>query len=560
MTPENKKLINIKLSGDRTITINAGTTLLELSKSLEKECRARILAARVDNSIKELTSELTEDCSVKFIDITDDDGIRIYRRSLHYVLIKAAHDLFPKRRVLINHSISKGMYIEIIGDKPLEEDEVKMLGKRMEELVAMKIPFEKRQIPLEEARNIFVKSGRLDRFHVIEYRAKPYVTVYRCGDLDDYFYGYMVPDTSYVDKFGLVYYTPGLILLFPEKSNPDVVPEFVEQKKLFSIFTEYKKWGHILEVDNIGALNDVINSGGIDDLMRVSEALHEKKIAQIADVILENCTRRRIVLIAGPSSSGKTTFAKRLSVQLRVNGLKPYTISVDDYFLDRDATPKDENGDFNYESLEALDLKLFNENLATLIEGEETELPIYNFMKGQRSPNGTRIKLNDDQVILIEGIHGLNDRLTSAIPPGRKLKIYISDLTSINIDDHNRISSTDTRLIRRIVRDSRFRSSDAVSTIKRWPSVRRGEEKFIFPFQETADVMFNSALIFELGVLRVFAEPLLEKIDNSVEEYSEARRLVDFLANILPIDAESIPSNSIIREFIGGCCFYKDVE
>jgi len=550
------KLIKITLADGRKIDVPEGTMLLDLSKDFANEYRALIVAAKVDNDIKELTYRLEEPCSVEFIDLTDEDGMRIYRRSLHFLLIKAAHDLFPDRKVIIDHSISKGIYCEIIGKKELTSDEVKRLEQRMAELVEAKIPFIKREVPIDEAREIFIKNNRMDRFQIIEHRKKPYVTMYRCDDLDDYFYGYMVPDTGYLKVFSLKYYPPGLIMLFPEKSNPDVLPEFEEQKKLFNVFSEYTRWGRILGVDTVGELNNIVASGRIGDLIRVSEAIHEKKIAQIADMITGSSHKKRVVLISGPSSSGKTTFAQRLSIQLRVNGVRPVTISLDDYFVDREHTPRDEKGELDFEALESIDVELFNLHLASLISGLEVEVPIFDFPTGRRGNVGRKLKIEEDQILIIEGIHGLNEKLTSTIKREDKFKIYVSALTSMNIDDHNRIPTTDARFIRRIVRDYQFRASSAEDTIKRWPSVRRGETRNIFPFQEEADVMFNSSLIYELGVLKVFAEPLLSKIDRSCREYSEAKRLLEFLGNFLPIDHKEIPNNSIIREFIGGSVFY----
>lgn len=550
------QLLKVTLPGGKEKEVPKGTTLLELSKEFQKDYRSTIVAARINNDIRELTFQLEDSCNVEFIDLTDDDGMRIYRRSLHFLLIKAANDLFPDRKVIIEHSISKGLYCQIKGDIELSESDVKSLEKKMTELVRAKIPFIKIEVSVDQARDIFLKNGRMDRFSVIEYRKKPYVTMYSCDGLYDYFYGYMVPHTGYLKVFGLKYYKPGLILLFPEKSNPDVLPEFIEQRKLFNIFSEYTKWGHILGVDTVGALNRIVASGGAGDIIRVSEALHEKKIAQIADMITQNEHKKRVVLISGPSSSGKTTFAQRLATQLRVNGLRPVTISLDDYFVDRDRTPRDENGEYDFEALEAIDVELFNIHLANLIIGLEVEVPTFNFTGGCRENVGRKLRINEDQILIIEGIHGLNERLTSTIPRESKFKIYVSALTSMNIDDHNRIPTTDTRFIRRIVRDYQFRGSSAVSTIKRWPSVRRGEERNIFPFQEEADVMFNSFLIYELGALKTFAEPLLNEIDDSYPEYSEAKRLIEFLSNFLPIDHHEIPTNSIIREFIGGSVFF----
>jgi len=552
----NLNLIKITFPDGGEENVPEGTSLLELGRSRENEFKYPIIAAKVDNDIKELTYRLYKSCRVDFIDLTNEDGMRIYRRSLYFILIKAVHDLFPERKVVISHSISKGVYCEVRGETELMEEEVLQIEERMKELVKNRIPFVKRIMSFEETREIFAKSGRMDRFHAIEHRNKPYVTIYSCGDLDDYFYGYMAPDTGHITKFKLRYHTRGLIIQFPEKTDPDIIPELIEHKKLFNVFIEYKRWNRILGVENVGALNDIIKSGGICDLIRVSEALHEKKIANIADMITNSDAKKRVVLISGPSSSGKTTFANRLAIQLRVNGLKPVTISLDDYFVDRESTPRDENGDYDFEALEAIDTKLFNQHLAELVCGSEVEVPIFNFTNGCREAIGRKLRINDDQILVIEGIHGLNEKLTATIPREKKFKIYVSALTSMNIDDHNRIPTTDTRIIRRIVRDFQFRGCSAVNTIKRWPSVRRGEEKNIFPYQEEADVMFNSSLIFELGVLKTMAEPLLAEISTVQPEYSEARRLIEFLSYFLPIESKEIPFNSIIREFIGGSCFY----
>ena len=549
------KQVKITFAFGVELVVPAGTSLLDICANYKSFYKADIIAARVDNDIRELGYQLLDDCSVNFIDLSDEDGMRIYKRSASFILIKAVHDLFPDRKVVIQHSISKGLYCDVTGAEELTEKDVELVEKRMKEIASKRLPFIKKIIPIEEAKNIFISSGREDRFHVIEYRKKPYVTVYSCDSYEDYFYGYMAPDTGYIKQFELKYFKPGLVILFPEKAKPDVLPEFVELRKLFNVFQEHKGWGRILGVGNVGALNDIVKSGKTNDLIMVSEALQEKKIAQIADMILNS--KKKIVLISGPSSSGKTTFAHRLSIQLRVNGLKPVTISLDNYFVDRDRTPVDEHGELDFEALEAIDTCLFNKHLAELITGKEVEMPVFNFPRGCREAVGSMLKIDDDSILVIEGIHGLNEKLTSEIPRDKKFKIYVSALTSMNIDDHNRIPTTDTRIIRRIVRDNQFRGSSALSTIKRWPSVRRGEEKNIFPFQESADIMFNSSLIFELGVLKVYAEPLLSEIRNTMPEYSEARRLIEFLGLFLPIESKEIPFNSIIREFVGNSCFYK---
>lgn len=551
-----KEQVKVTVDSCDTVLVPKGTTLLELSRRYSSYHKEAIIAAKVDYDIKELTYELQSDCNVRFIDLTEEDGMRIYRRSLYFIFMKAANDLFPERRVIISHAVSKGLFCELRGDKTLEPEDVERIEKRMHEIVDEAIPFLKRELPLSEAEALFESTGRMDRYHTIEHRNKELVTIYDCGGMDDYFYGYMAPDTGYIKVFGLKYYEGGLIIQFPDKSSPRTLPEFAEQKKLFSIYLEFKKWGRILEVENVGALNGLVKEGRATDIIRISEALHEKKIASIADMISNSSHRKRIVLISGPSSSGKTTFAQRLSIQLRVNGLKPVTISLDDYFVNREETPRDENGDYDYEALEAIDISLFNRQLNELIDGREVELPIFNFTTGTREPVGKKLKIDEDSVLVIEGIHGLNEKLTAEIPRENKFKIYVSALTSMNIDDHNRIPTTDNRIIRRIVRDHQFRGSNALSTIKRWPSVRRGEERNIFPFQESADVMFNSAMMYELGVLKTYAEPLLREIECNTEEYSEAKRLLEFLSYFLPIDSKDVPANSIIREFIGGSCFY----
>jgi len=532
------------------------TTLLELSRRFKNLYKSAIVAARVNNDIKDLSYELSEDSIIKFIDLTDEDGMRIYRRSLYFIFIKAVNELFPDRNAVISHPMSNGVYCEIRGEEELTENDVETVQKKMNEIVKSAIPFEKKIISTEEARELYKKTGRLDKYEVLEYRQKSYVTVYNCGGYEDYFYGYMVPDTSYIQCFSLKYHHPGLVIQFPSKNKPEELPIFEEQKKLFKVFIEYKKWVRILGVENVGALNDIVRAGEIGDLIRVSEALHEKKIAEIADKITNHEEEKRIVLISGPSSSGKTTFANRLGIQLRVNGYIPKTISLDNYFVNRDKTPKDEDGEYDYEALEAIDIELFNKHLAALLEGYEVEIPIYNFETGCREPFGQRMSINKNTILIIEGIHGLNDQLTASISPEDKYKIYVSALTSMNIDDHNRIPSTDTRLIRRIVRDNQFRGCSAINTINRWPSVRRGEERNIFPYQENADIMFNSSLVYELCLLKTYAEPLLMQLGPENERYSEVKRLIEFLSYFLPIDGKDVPSNSIVKEFVGGSCFF----
>lgn len=550
-----EKMLKITCPDKKQIEVSDGISLRELSLEYENFYNTKIVAAKVNNDIKELSYKLNEDAIVEFITLKHYDGARIYTRSMCFLLILAVKELYPDKEVLISHSISKGVYCELKG-YILSEAEVEALENKMREIVSQKAPFIKKLMTLDDAKNLFKQTGRSDMAECFENRKKPYVTLYSCKGVEDYFYGYMVPHTGYLDVFRLKHYTPGLIILLPEKTNPSVVPEFVEQKKLFNIFVEYKKWGEILKVRNIGDLNKIIKNNEIDDLIRVAEALHEKKIAQIADMISNSEHKKKIVLISGPSSSGKTTFAKRLSIQLRVNGLKPHIISLDDYFLDREHSPRDENGNYDFEALEAIDIPLFNAHMHSMLRNEEIEIPIFNFTKGAREKKGRPLKITDEHVLIIEGIHGLNNKLTESISNKSKFKIYVSALTSMNIDEHNLIPSTDTRFIRRIVRDHQFRGSNALNTIKMWPSVRRGEIQNIFPFQEEADVMFNSSLIYELSALKSFAEPLLAQVDRNNAEYSEAKRLLEFLNYFSSIKCKEIPANSIIREFIGKSCFY----
>jgi uridine kinase len=550
------EMITINFVDGSSKEVVKGTSLLKLSKEYRGKYSSSIIAAKVNNDIKELNFCLKSDCKVEFIDLTTDDGMRIYRRTLIFILTKAVDDIFPGRKVVINHSIGKGLYFEINGEKELAADDVKRIKRRMQEIIDMRMPFKKVVIPIEDAREMLKEKNRIDRLQLIEDRQKPHITLYRCNGFEGYFYGYMAPHTGYIHLFDLVYYPPGVVLLFPEKTQPGILPEFKEQKKLFAIFNENREWGRILGVESISSLNDIVKESKIGELIRISEALHEKKIAEIADMITSSNKLKKVVLIAGPSSSGKTTFSSRLAIQLRVNGVRPIIIGLDDYFVDRDKTPLDENGEKDFEALEAIDLELFNDHLIKMLNGIEVEVPTYNFPLGRREFIGRKILMEEDQVLIIEGIHALNEKLTSSISRENKFKIYISAITSMNIDDHNRVPTTDTRLIRRIVRDHKFRGSTAVETIKRWPSVRRGEERNIFPFQEEADVMFNSSLKYEHGVLKIFAEPLLSKIDDSYPEYSEAKRLKEFLSYFISIaDIHEIPNNSILREFIGGSCF-----
>lgn len=532
-------------------------TSLEAILHPEWNERGIIVAAKLENTLRELFVVPEKDARIEPIDLTYEDGIRIYARSLAFVLVRAARELYPGCKVTIEHSLSKGIFGELYIGRPVTDRDIRAVEERMRLIIDADDPIRKITLPREDAISLFEREGQMDKVELLKFRKNEQVRVYQCGEFYDYYYGYMVPRTGYLRQFELKFYLPGFILRFPQKDSPTQIPAFVEQRKLAHVFYEFEQWGKLLEIENVASLNQHNITGKTGDVIRVVEALHEKKLAQLADEITKDRGRVRVILIAGPSSSGKTTCAQRLSIQLRVNGLRPMAISIDDYFIDRDKTPRDEKGEYDFEALEALDLELFNEQLIQLIQGEEVEIPIYNFQKGAREERGRRIRVADDQPLIIEGIHGLNDRLTALVPKERKFKIYVSALTQLNVDDHNRIPTTDNRLLRRIVRDSQFRGHDARTTIKLWPSVRRGEERNIFPFQEEADAMFNSALVYELAVLKRYAEPLLLMVRPEDPEYPEAKRLLKFLSYILPMDEGEVPLNSILREFVGLSCFER---
>lgn len=546
--------LTVVLPGNKKAEIRPGKSLLELSKEFQQYYRTPIVAAIIDNELKELAFQPDQPGKVEFLDLCHPEGMRIYQRSLTYLLIMAAKDLFPQGIISIEHSLGKGLYCELYKEPVLTAEDVVALENKMRELADQDLPIARQRWPLDEAIDYFVKEGLEDKAQLLKYREKPYLNMYCCNNFRDYLYGYLVPSTGYLRTFGLRYHMPGLILEFPDDTDPIGMPPYVDRPKLFTIFREAEQWGRILGVTTAGALNDRIMAGQGEELVRLNEALHEKKIAQIADDIYRQRDRLRVILIAGPSSSGKTTFAQRLSIQLRVNGIQPISISLDDYFVDREQTPKDENGQYDFEALAAIDLELFNEQLTAIIQGKKVELPSYNFKLGKREYLGRAVQIGPEQPVIIEGIHGLNERLTASIPRDRKYKIYISAITALNLDRHNRIPTTDARILRRIVRDSQFRGHDAATTLRLWPLVRRGEERNIFPFQEEADVMFNSALVYELAVLKKYAEPLLQEIDASMPEYVAAKRLLKFLECFVPLNDVEIPCTSILKEFVGGSC------
>ena len=543
-------------NSDATLTVEWGTTLRDVVNMLPKPERP-YLAAYVNNSIKELDYRVYRPVSVRFIDVTHFEGTRVYQRTLFFTLQKAVHDLFPDKRFSIPHSVSKGFYCEIEGMDRIAPDDIDRLKARMDELIRQDIPIVRRKVRTEEAREAYARLGYDDKITLLDSCPRLYVTLYALADIVGYFYGALAPSTGYLHLYDLKPYYKGLFIAVPKRTNPDELEGMIRQEKMFDLFTEYQEWTRVLGVPNIGTLNRRILDGEASDLIKVAEAFHEKRLGSIADAIYAANRQRnmRLVLISGPSSSGKTTFAKRLGIQMRIVGLNPVLISLDDYFLEREQTPRDANGDYDYETIDALDLKTFNEHLERLFAGESVEIPRYDFISGRRQWHEEPLRLDDRSVLVVEGIHGLNPRLTEKIPDEYKFRIYVSVFTTVMMDDMNRIPTTDNRLIRRIVRDNATRGSDAVSTLRRWGSVRTGEEKYIFPYQENADVMFNSSLLYELPVLRRYVEPLLYKVPDTVPEFGEARRLLKFLNNFLSIPSEEIPPTSLLREFIGGSSF-----
>ena len=540
------------------IEVTKGTNCYQIMQQYNIEKKVPIGLVKINGDLKELSTEVVEDCTLEYVDINNKLAMMAYIRSLQFIFIKAVHDLFPEAKVVIEHSLSKGLFGEIYKEEPLVIDDVYDIKNRMYQIIEKDIIISKTVYSKSEAVEQFRKASMLDKVTIFEQVAQDEVSIYSLEDMIDYFYGPMVYSTGQVKNFDVIYYDPGFILRFPTIENPMEIPRFQSNKKLGRIFYEAEKWGDILNVGHVGALNNVIESGetNIVTLVRVAEALHEKKIANIADKINKNRSIK-LISIAGPSSSGKTTFCKRLGIQLRVNGMVPVEISLDDYFIDREFTPRDEFGEYDFESINALDLQLFNEHLNRLMNGEEVEIPSYNFITGKREWVGNKISLPSNGVIVIEGIHGLNEKLTESISSEHKFKIYISPLTQINMDEHNRIATTDVRMVRRIVRDYLSRGYDVEYTLRMWASIRRGEDKNIFPFQEEANVIFNSALIYELAVLKKFALNELYKVDKTSCVYDEARRLIEFLHFFKEIDIDVVPTNSLIREFIGGSCFYK---
>lgn len=535
-----------------------GSSLLDIYNGFNLAMPYGPVSAKVNNKVESLDFRVYYNKDIEFLDITSSSGMRTYVRSLFFILVKAVEELYPQGSISLEHPISKGYFCKLHIDRTIGLDDVQRIKQKMQEIIAADIPYTRTESHTEEVVRLFEKRGMMDKARLLDTYGQLYSYYYQLGDTVDCYYSSLVPSTGYIRLFDIVKYYDGLLLRIPSRENPTKLEEVVKQEKMLEVFQEYHRWNQILGISTVGDLNVACNEGHVTDLINVSEALQEKKIAQIADEIThrdQDGKRVKLVLISGPSSSGKTTFSKRLSIQLMTNGLKPYPISLDDYFVNRNDTPLDENGKHDFESLYAVDLPFFEEQLSTLLNGGEVELPRYNFTTGKREMSGKKLRIDEHMILIIEGIHALNPALTPHIPNENKYKVYVSALTTILLDNHNYIPTTDNRLLRRIIRDYKYRNYSAEETIARWPSVREGEEKWIFPYQENADAMFNSALLFELAVLKDYVEPVLRKVPNRCPEYSEAHRLLRFLNYFVSVQDKELPPTSLLREFLGGSSF-----
>lgn len=535
-----------------------GSSLLDIYNGFNLAMPYGPVSAKVNNKVESLDFRVYYNKDIEFLDITSSSGMRTYVRSLFFVLVKAVEELYPQGNISLEHPISKGYFCKLHIDRTIGLDDVQRIKQKMQEIIAADIPYTRTECHTEKVVRLFEERGMPDKARLLDTYGQLYSYYYQLGDTVDCYYSSLVPSTGYIRLFDIVKYYDGLLLRIPSRENPTKLEEVVKQEKMLEVFQEYHRWNQILGISTVGDLNVACNEGHATDLINVSEALQEKKIAQIADEIThrnQDGKRVKLVLISGPSSSGKTTFSKRLSIQLMTNGLKPYPISLDDYFVNRNDTPLDENGKHDFESLYAVDLPFFEEQLTTLLNGGEVELPRYNFTTGKREMSGKKLRIDEHMILIIEGIHALNPALTPHIPNENKYKVYVSALTTILLDNHNYIPTTDNRLLRRIIRDYKYRSYSAEETIARWPSVRAGEEKWIFPYQENADAMFNSALLFELAVLKDYVEPVLRKVPNRCPEYSEAHRLLRFLNYFVSVQDKELPPTSLLREFLGGSSF-----
>lgn len=550
-------MITITVEGQQ-IQVPSGTTYETVADKFQEQYGGLIALVAVNGKIRELFKRAAADCSVSFFTLKDDVGHKTYVRTATMVMMKAVHDVAGAenaQKCKVDCTIGHGYYISTFDGFALTPKLIEQIKERMRELVQEKMPIIKRAYPMNDAMELFAAKGMQDKEKLFRYRRSSYVNIYEMDGYFDYYYGYMLPHAGYMPYFDLIPYDEGMMLLLPRRKNPTVVESFEPRRKLFETLKDSEAWNEKVGIRTVGDLNDHICRGNLSEMILVQEAEQERKIGEIAKDIVERGDVK-FIMIAGPSSSGKTSFSHRLSIQLRTQGLVPHPIGLDDYFVNRDKTPRDENGDYNFECLEAIDVEQFNKDMNALLSGEAVELPSFNFKTGLREYKGNFKKLGPEDVLVIEGIHGLNNKMSYALPEESKYKIYISALTSLNIDEHNRIPTTDGRLLRRMVRDARTRGADAKRTIQMWPSVRKGEEENIFPFQESADAMFNSVLIYELAVLKQFAEPLLFNIGTEEPEYYEAKRLLKFLDYFLGVSSENLPNNSICREFVGGSCFH----
>lgn len=549
-------MVKIKINGEEKL-YEEGIKYEVIAKEYQSLYKESIALVFVDGKIQELMKTVDRDCELRFATYKDSIGHKAYVRSAIMLLMKAICDvagLETAATVKVEFTIGAGYYCRFHKDFPLDDKQIGQVKERMQELAEENLPIVKKAYHADEAVRLFEKLGMTDKVKLFRYRRSSTINVYSIGDYFDYYYGYMLPSTGYVKCFDLLRYEEGMILLLPEQETPDRLPTFEPRQKLFQTLLQASQWGNQLGIDTVGDLNDQICEGNIADMILVQEALQERRIGEIARDIARR-ENVKFVMIAGPSSSGKTTFSHRLSIQLRTYGLNPHPIGLDNYYVNHGETPLDEDGNPDYECLEALDVEQFNKDMTDLLAGKSVELPTFNFKTGRREYNGKITTLGDDDILVIEGIHGLNEKMSYSLPAESKYKIYISALTCLNVDEHNRIPTTDGRLLRRMVRDARTRGASAKRTIGMWPSVRRGEEKYIFPFQEEADAMFNSALIYELAILKQFAEPLLFCIKKGEPEYYEAKRLLKFLEYFLGVSSENLPNNSLCREFVGGSCF-----
>ena len=536
-----------------------GSSLLEVLQTLNLQLPYPIVSAKVNNRSEGLRFRLYNNKDIEFLDLRQSSGMRTYVRSLCFVLYKAVRTLFPKGILRVEHPVSKGYYCNLFLDRPLKAEDVAAIKRQMERIIAENLPFERHECHTDEVIRLFNAQGLSDKVKLLETSGSLYSYYNSCGDTIDFYYGNLLPSTGYLWLWDILPYDEGILLRIPNKEQPDRLEEIIKQEKMLEVFKEHLHWNQLMGLNNVGDFNHLCLQGHATDLINLNEALQERKIARIAEAIASRSADGsggvKLVLISGPSSSGKTTFSKRLSIQLMTCGLRPYPISLDNYFVNREETPLDAQGNYDYESLYALDLKLFNDQLQALLRGEEVELPTFNFTTGRKEYKGERLRIDQNTILVLEGIHALNPELTPDIPDGKKFKVYVSALTTISLDNHNWIPTTDNRLLRRIIRDYKYRNYSAQQTISRWPSVRAGEDKWLFPYQENADMMFNSAMLYELAVLRSHAEPILSSVPQNCPEYAEAYRLLKFIRYFTPVQDKEIPPTSLLREFLGGSSF-----